>query len=212
MDDGSMLTISHEIFSWQKKYSAGDAGFSPVNVKYESRWKIRSKFFAPWVELWPQIIYDRRVKALPGAKLHWWNRIKVRVLIFGAVMSIIPVVLVSSYYLYYAKRDLQQSIQANNTLFVTNIAAKTDAYLQQIEDRLNDALFAFPVSLPKDAVEIQLYHLLKEIPFADQIVVLDTRGQVRQAVDRFQVIDDPGQLNWFDPNLLTALKNKKTYS
>lgn len=148
---------------------------------------------------------------MSGAKVHWWNRIKIRVLIFGAVMSIIPVVLVSSYYLYYAKRDLQQSVQTNNTLFVASIAAKTDAYLQQIEDRLNDALFALPVNLPKDAVEIQLYHLLKEIPVADQIVVLNTRGQVRQAVDRFRVIDDPGQINWSDPQMLTDLKNKKIY-
>lgn len=148
---------------------------------------------------------------MQGVKLHWWNRIKVRVLIFGAVMSIIPVVLVSSYYLFYAKHDLQKSVQANNTLFVANIAAKTDAYLQQIEDQLNAMLFTFPVGLPQDTVQIQIYHLLKEIPGADQIVILDRNEHVEQAVDRFKIIDNLSQLNWSNPNLLSSLQNRKTY-
>ena len=148
---------------------------------------------------------------MQGAKLQWWNRIKVRVLIFGAVMSIIPVLLVSSYYLYYAKQDLQKSVQANNTLFVESIATKIDAYLQQIEDRLNDTLFTFPVSLSEDPVQIQLYHLLKEIPGADQIAVLNSNGHSEQVVDRFQIVDDPSHLNWPKPNLLSSLQDRKTY-
>lgn len=143
-------------------------------------------------------------------KIPWWSRIKLRVLVFGVLMSVIPVALVSSYFLYFAKRDLQKSIQVQNRLLVERIAQQVDALLQQTEGTLKHVDFSLLGDQPNENGQIQLYHILKEIPMADEAVVLDPKGLVRQAVDRFEVVSRES-LTWQDPEMISHLQAGKVY-
>lgn len=147
---------------------------------------------------------------MPKSEIPWWSRIKVRVLLFGVVMSIVPVVLISFYYFYSTRHNLEQNVQIQNKLLAEHLVQEVDSLLRQTEDRLRNAYF--PTSaLLQGTGQIQLYRILAEIPMAEEAVVLDADGNVRQGVNRFKIVNDPGSLNWRTPDMLEALKTRRVY-
>lgn len=142
-------------------------------------------------------------------RLPWWSRIKIRVLVFGVVMSIIPVLLVSGYSVYFGKRDLEQSVQMQNKLLAERIMQEIDSLLLRTEDELKNAEFV--LAAEQGSADIQIYRLLRELSLAEEAVILGPSGEVRQAANRFKIIHDLKQLDWNQAEIIPQLRTGRVY-
>ncbi|MDA8227305.1 MAG: cache domain-containing protein, partial [Desulfitobacterium hafniense] len=136
----------------------------------------------------------------------WWSRIRVRVLVFGVLLTTIPVLLISSYYLYFAKRDLQRSIQVQNNLLVEQSVQEVDALLFHTEESLKGLSF----DLTDTGSMSNLYNFLQKFPMVDEIVTLDSGGRIRQGANRFEIFK-LNQSKWVRINLLSTLAAGQVY-
>ncbi|WP_088185938.1 PAS domain-containing sensor histidine kinase [Desulfosporosinus sp. FKA] len=155
--------------------------------------------------------------------LPWWYRIRVRTLLFGVLASILPVLLISGYYLYFAKLDLQRSVQTQNNLLVARIAQEVDLSLEHTEESLKSlAINLTDPEHPHDdsqvdrlrhdpQLQLQFYRFLQEFPLADEVVLLNAQGEAIGGVSRFRIFQP--EMNWANPNLLKNLTlDKLSYS
>ena len=155
--------------------------------------------------------------------LPWWNRIRVRTLLFGVLASILPVLLISGYYLYFAKLDLQRSVQTQNSLLVDRMAQEVDLSLEHTEESLkNLAINLTDPDHPNDdslvyslrhnpQVQLQFYRYLQEFPLVDEVILLNAQGEAIVGVSRFQIFQP--ETNWANPHLLKNLTvEKPSYS
>jgi len=143
---------------------------------------------------------------LKGSPIPWWSRIRVRVLIFGVLLSTIPVLFVSFYYLYFAKLDLQRSIQIQNNLLVERSVQEVGVLLSHTEESLKSS----SLGLSKTEEVSQLYRILQEFTMIDEVVHLDAEGKIRQGVNRFKIFG-LNQTEWVNPDILSTLALGKVY-
>lgn len=145
------------------------------------------------------------------SRIPWWSRIKVRVLVFGIAMSIVPAVLASLYCLYFTKRDLETGIQIQNRLLAERIVQEVDTLLFRAEEILKDAEFGLAFGRAENGETVEAYRILRELPIADEVVMLDADGFVRLGINRFQIVEDPGKLDWRGPEIVSRLRGGEIY-
>ena len=68
-----------------------------------------------------------------------WNRIKVKVLAFGIIMSIVPLASLGYLNVRAAEQDMLVSIQQRNTDLVKGIAIDIGQVISGIEDKISAA-------------------------------------------------------------------------
>ncbi|OLN29491.1 putative two-component system sensor histidine kinase [Desulfosporosinus metallidurans] len=128
-------------------------------------------------------------------------------------MSTLPVLIISSYYLYFARLDLQRSVQIQNNLLVERIAQEVDVMLAHTEESLKNLAVNLSDTNMRDTkgevMQHQFYRFLHEFPLVDEVVVLDSKGQAITGINRFQIFSPV--TNWIDPIELKGLTLEKPY-
>ncbi|ABB16226.1 sensor histidine kinase [Carboxydothermus hydrogenoformans] len=145
--------------------------------------------------------------------MKFWKRIKIKVLAFGILMSIIPLVSLAYLNVRAAEKDLLVSIQQRNTDLVKGIAMDIGQLISEIEDKISAAGNVFGEALLQQNRESQekfLYIFLRDIPAVEDISLLDERGREVARVSKREVIT-PQKLSQVDPELLSKEGMVKSY-
>lgn len=145
------------------------------------------------------------------SRIPWFYRIKVRVLLISILISVVPALIIGMYFLYFAKQDLEKSVQAQNESTAERFAQKMEFFLFRTEERLKTTRFSLlsaPASEDKQAI---LYRMLKKVPLAEEAVIFNHEGKVAYGVHRFQIMQEDGGESWQAEALLRELKQKKEY-
>ncbi|WP_019851495.1 PAS domain-containing sensor histidine kinase [Desulfitobacterium sp. PCE1] len=120
----------------------------------------------------------------------WWMRIKVRVLVFGVLMSAVPLIVFGLASFIAAQAYLEKSIQEQNYERATLLAGQIQDFIQNNADSLilvtstNAPELAGPDPLARETV---LGTMLRETPYLESLLVADTQAQVLGKVSRREV-------------------------
>ncbi|MFT9850106.1 ATP-binding protein [Aneurinibacillus sp. REN35] len=145
------------------------------------------------------------------SRIPWFHRIKVRVLLVGMLMSVIPALVIGMYIIYVTKHDLEKSVQSQNEAVAERYAQQLNFFLFRTEERLKTARFSLLASHTAEDKQAILYRMLKKIPLAEEAVVFDDRGRVEYGEHRFLVMDKLQEKEWQTDALLLTLTQKKEY-
>lgn len=124
------------------------------------------------------------------SELHWWEKIKYRVLIFGLLMSILPLMLLAVANIKSVWSNLEWTIHSQNMVTSNWIA-------RDIQQTVNNSIGQLEVTAssmkdltrqPRESQEIMLYSLLKEVSHVEEIALLDEEQRVLVRVSKREVV------------------------
>lgn len=128
----------------------------------------------------------------------WWNRIKVRLLLFGITMSILPILIIGWYNLTVVKDWLILGVKEKEAAIVERASADMEASIEGLMERMSytadlnllEEAGDFGQGFPPPSLtrwEISLYRLLKQNPEIENLYLFDRAGKVILPVQRFSV-------------------------
>lgn len=123
-------------------------------------------------------------------KSPWWMRIKVRVLVFGVLMSAIPLMVLGLASYNAAKSYLQESVQEQNSERATFLAGQIQDFMQNNSESLIRVTSTNALDLVgKDSLarETVLGIMLRETQFFESLIVFDPQYQILGKVSRREV-------------------------
>lgn len=125
----------------------------------------------------------------------WRDRIKVRMLVFGVIMSIVPLVSLGYFYVKAVEKDLLASVHHSNTELADRVATDIEQLLSRIEEKVSLTGNIHGVKLlngDNEQKEKILNTLMREIPALEEIGIFDNSGKGVLRVSKREVID-PGE-------------------
>jgi two-component system, NtrC family, sensor kinase len=124
-------------------------------------------------------------------KFPWWMRIKVRVLVFGVLMSIVPLLVLGLASFNAAKSYLQGSIQEQNYERALVLAGEIRDFIENSADNLTHVTSTNAQDLvgeDSSAREVVLGTILREGPYFENLEVLDSQFHILGRVSRRDVV------------------------
>lgn len=121
----------------------------------------------------------------------WWKRIKARVLIFGILMSILPLTVFGFASFNAAQLNLQNNIQKQNYERARVLSDRIDDFITTMANSLIHVASTSAYTLvgaDSSAREVTLGTLLREVPYFESLEVADTKYRVLGQVSRRDVI------------------------
>lgn len=131
--------------------------------------------------------------------------IRAKVLLFGLIMSTVPLILLSVFYFFHMKEHLGSQIRAQQALKVENMSAHVTAGLSDIVNRLT--LLA-TVQNVREQPKL-FYDILKQSDAVDEIVMFDAEGRIVQKFARIALNQWSDQAVWPSQRMLTELKQSR---
>ncbi|MBB5171930.1 ATP-binding protein [Texcoconibacillus texcoconensis] len=132
-------------------------------------------------------------------KLH---SIRYKVLLFGLIMSSIPLVLISGYYLLVMSSQVEDTAAQSQKLRVESVASSISDHVNHIFERME--IVGNSVATLEDTGVY--YDLLNQQESIDEIVLLNDTGDVLRRVSRFNLNDTNAEPWLDDQSLLNELK------
>lgn len=126
----------------------------------------------------------------------WWHSIKNRLLIFGIVMSIIPMTVFGYFYAKTLRNNLQQNIYYDIEITTQRLAADLESLIGgQIKQVFSVANVGGRKLLTKEQSyqEGLLYNLLQEAPYLEEISLVGADGQELARASRRLVVNSNGR-------------------
>lgn len=120
----------------------------------------------------------------------WWKRIKARVLIFGILMSILPLTIFGLASFNEARFYLQNNIQEQNYERAQFLSGRIEDFIITMADSLNNVASTNAYALVSEESstrEIILGTLLREVPYFESIEVADSDYRVLGQISRREV-------------------------
>lgn len=145
-------------------------------------------------------------------KFHWWMRIKIRVLIFGILMSILPLAIFGLVSFQAAQTHLQSSIQEQNYERAHILSGEIDDFITNMAVNLTHVASTNAYTLvgnDTSARDVALGTLLHEVPAFEELEVADSHYHVLAQLSRREVIL-PNEANHTLENL--QLTSEGTFS
>lgn len=128
--------------------------------------------------------------------------IRNKVLVFGVVMSTIPLLLISIYYYSYVKSDLESRILEKQNLMLENLSREIEFDFNQTFQRIHVLASMNQLKKEKSA----LYELLQQSDSVEEVIVADDKGYVEKRVSRYE-LNIPGEKeNWFSDDMWFCLQ------
>lgn len=126
----------------------------------------------------------------------WYNRIRVRVLIFGIAMSIIPLLLLGFVSFNSVRLKMEDNIQAQNLERAVVIATQMDKFIESLAENFTSvSVVNGSVLIGQDELERErvMNTLLSQNSYIRGIRALDSKFQVLTQVERMEVLleEDP---------------------
>jgi signal transduction histidine kinase/HAMP domain-containing protein len=134
--------------------------------------------------------------------------IRIKVLVFGIVMSIIPLLLISYYYYSNVKEELETRILANQKLILQNLSSEIELEFNQTFQQLQMA-----TALNQQGKQQGFfYDLLKQNESIEEIVVTDDLGFIQKKVSRYNLNIPSQNEKWFSEDMWDKFESKsKSY-
>lgn len=131
--------------------------------------------------------------------------IRNKVLIFGILMSSIPLLLISTYYFSFVKADLENRILEKQNLMIESLSHEIEFDFSQIFQRIH--VFA---AMNQSNMDINaLYEMLTKSPSVEEIIVSDDKGFVEKRVSRYE-LNLPGvNEEWFTDQMWFSLQTEE---
>lgn len=124
-------------------------------------------------------------------RFHWWMRIKIRVLIFGILMSILPLAIFGLVSFQAAQTHLQSSIQEQNYERAHILSGEIDDFITNMAVNLTHVASTNAYALvgsDTSARDVALGTLLHEVPAFEELEVADSHDHVLVQLSRREVI------------------------
>lgn len=132
-------------------------------------------------------------------------RIRNQVLVFGLIMSTLPLILMTTYYLLQMKADLEMRIDERQTLKIENLANQISIEMEQTFQSME--MLAVVADL--DEQKGLLYDFLRQNHSIEEVVILDELGQLSQKISRYDLNNaEEGERPWVTSVMLDELTNK----
>ncbi|MBZ4686478.1 MAG: sensor histidine kinase [Clostridiales bacterium] len=138
----------------------------------------------------------------------WWESIKYRLLIFGIIMSIIPLSLLGYLSVQTARKNLEQNIQMHNQVTSQRLAADLESIIGgQIRQIVAVARIDGKSLLNSERSKQEgiLYGLLREVPYLEEVSLVGEDGRELARASRRRVVGN-SLLNMKDEEAFLQLK------
>jgi len=134
--------------------------------------------------------------------------IRIKVLVFGIIMSIIPLLLTSYYYYSNVKADLENRILANQKLVLQNLSSEIELEFNQTFRQLQMA-----TTLKQQGKKQSIfYDLLQQNESIEEIVITDDAGYIQKKVSRYNLNIPLQNEKWFSDSFWSDFQSKsKTF-
>lgn len=132
-------------------------------------------------------------------------KIRNKVLIFGILMSSIPLLLMSAYYFSFVKADLENRILEKQNLMIESLSHEIEFDFSQIFQQIH--VYA---AMNQSNMDIStLYEMLQKSPSVEEIIVSDDKGFVEKRVSRYE-LNLPGvNEEWFTDEMWFNLQTEE---
>ncbi|AZU62196.1 HAMP domain-containing histidine kinase [Neobacillus mesonae] len=135
--------------------------------------------------------------------------IRHKVLVFGLFMSIIPLLLISFYYFYHTKIDLENRIKEKQELILQNLSTEISLEFNLTSQHLQNLTL---LSAPS-RTDSEFYQLLQQNESIEEIVILDDHGNVEKRISRYKLNKPESHEKWYSKGMWQKhKKNNKAYS
>lgn len=132
-------------------------------------------------------------------------KIRNQVLFFGIIMSTIPLIFMTSYYLVQVQEDMDERIRERQTLLLNDFANQINL---EIEQTFQLVQMLSQISNLHEERGL-LYSLLKENALIEEIVILDGSGSITERVSRYGLNNFKEKGSWLEPSMdITTNRNK----
>lgn len=130
--------------------------------------------------------------------------IRNKVLVFGVVMSTIPLLLISFYYYSFVKSDLENRILEKQHLMLENLSREIEFDFNQIFQRIHVLASLNQLNKEKGA----LYELLQQSDSIEEVIVTDSKGIVEKRVSRYELNIPGDREQWFTDDMWFHLQTE----
>ncbi|MBS4211759.1 ATP-binding protein [Neobacillus rhizophilus] len=131
--------------------------------------------------------------------------IRNKVLVFGLIMSSVPLLLISFYYYSFIKADLEERIIDKQKLILENLSNQIEMEFDQTIQRIQVFSSFKNLQMEKDT----LYELLVKNDSIEEVVVTDKNGTVEKRVSRYKLNRPEKNENWFTKDMWSAFQKKE---
>lgn len=134
--------------------------------------------------------------------------IRNKVLVFGIIMSTLPLLLLSYYYYFHMKEDYEKRILEKQELTLDNLSNKIEMDLNHTFDRMQVLTALNHLENEQGA----FYEFLHQTDSVEEVVVTDDKGMVQKRVSRYYLnITDKNEKWYTDQMWLDYLNHDRVY-
>lgn len=128
-------------------------------------------------------------------------RIRNQVLVFGLIMSTLPLILMTTYYLLQVKADLEVRIDERQTLKIENLANQISIEMEQTFQRMEMLSVVYDLDKQRGL----LYDFLRQNHSIEEVVILNESGQLSHKISRYDLNNVEGESSWLTTGMLDQL-------
>lgn len=130
--------------------------------------------------------------------------IRIKVLVFGLFMSTIPLLLISYYYYFHVKSDLEERILDKQELMLQNLTGEIEMEFNQTFQRVQ----MFSALSGQEMEQGVFYELLQQNESIEEAVIINDRGYVEKRVSRYRLNIPDENEKWLTDDMWFALQSK----
>ena len=134
--------------------------------------------------------------------------IRNKVLVFGILMSSLPLLLLSYYYFIHAKGDLEKRINEKQNLILNNLSAEIKLEMDQTFQNMQ----MFTIMNKTEQNNKGFYELLQQSDSIEEIVITNSQGLVEKRVSRYSLNLAKKDERWYTDDMWYSFQTKeRTY-
>ncbi|MCF6092479.1 ATP-binding protein [Microaerobacter geothermalis] len=140
-----------------------------------------------------------------------WNKIKVKILVFGLSMSIIPFILLGILNIYSGQEKMEEFLQTKHSVIIQNSVEKLEMTIYHVLNQLKMLRDTGLVHHQNDDLYFLFGGFLKNVPMADSIIWINEDGEINFRLERRSVITAKNNNMINNQELLNTLAEGKDY-
>ncbi|MED3573004.1 ATP-binding protein [Cytobacillus praedii] len=131
--------------------------------------------------------------------IYWLHSqpMRVKVLVFGIIMSTIPLLLISYYYYSNVKPDLEERIKSKQELVLQNLTGEIELEFNQIFQQVQ----MFSIINEKEDKQPIFYDLLMKNTSIEEVVIINESGRTEEKVSRYDLNIPESNERWFSDEM-----------
>ncbi|CRK82741.1 ATP-binding protein [Neobacillus massiliamazoniensis] len=134
--------------------------------------------------------------------------IRDKVVVFGILMSSIPLLLLSFYYFYHTKMDLEERIKEKQILVLKNLSTEITMDVNLTFQHLQKLALVYG----SNQTDSEFYQLLQQNESIEEIVLTNENGIVVKRISRYKLNKPEKNEKWYSKEMwLSFQNNEKAY-